>query len=36
MWQGIYNDTPIMAKIYKLRHSSYTPGIFQHEIDKIK
>ncbi len=25
-----------MAKIFKLRHNSYTPGIFQHEIDKIK
>ncbi|UJR14780.1 hypothetical protein I4U23_001768 [Adineta vaga] len=36
IWQGIYNDTPIMAKIFKLRHCSYTPSIFQHEIDKIK
>jgi len=25
-----------MAKIFKLRHTSYTPGMFQHEIDKIK
>jgi hypothetical protein len=25
-----------MAKIFKLRHNSYTPGMFQHEIDKIK
>jgi hypothetical protein len=25
-----------MAKIFKLRHNSYTPGMYQHEIDKIK
>ncbi|CAF2525171.1 unnamed protein product [Rotaria sp. Silwood2] len=36
IWQAIYNDTPIMAKIFKLCCNSYTSGMFQHEIDKIK
>ncbi|CAF1381821.1 unnamed protein product [Adineta steineri] len=36
LWQGIYNETPIIAKIFKLRHDSYTPVLFQHEIEKIK
>ena len=36
VWQGIFNDIPIVAKIFKLRHQTYTPTLFQHEIDKIK
>ncbi|CAF0817952.1 unnamed protein product [Adineta ricciae] len=36
VWQGIFNDIPIVAKIFKLRHQTYTPTLYQHEIDKIK
>ncbi|CAF4526039.1 unnamed protein product [Rotaria socialis] len=36
MWQAVYNNTSIMAKIFKLHHNSYASATFQHEIDKIK
>lgn len=36
VWQVIYHDKSVRAKIFKLHQNSYSPGMFQHEIDKIK
>lgn len=36
IWQAMYNNTMIMAKIFKLRENLYSFDIFQQEIEKIK